>query len=256
MHTCCKVRLLVIVCFCGTHPTRLAIGSALVGFSCCVMSSGCSADPGDNREVQEGASPAWSDLTPAGLLWHLAHSWQAECLRVSGAQSACHQPEQEAPSGQLVQGMQCSCTSEPSWQHTIWPSHWYITLVYSLINLHHAFPQTSACCHYVVCQSLGPADLVVCRQEDKLEPSEQLGDLLRSAGDADAALKCYRASGATTKVIEGMHFPCFCDCMHIRSLGPASAMIWHLFGASCYNIARPCLLQDIAQVSVSSVLAG
>jgi len=42
------------------------------------------------------------------------------------------------------------------------------------------------------------------QQEDKLEPSEQLGDLLRQAGDADAALKCYRASGATTKVIEGM----------------------------------------------------
>lgn len=40
-------------------------------------------------------------------------------------------------------------------------------------------------------------------QEDKLEPSEQLGDLLKQAGDADAALKCYRASGATTKVIEG-----------------------------------------------------
>ena len=36
-----------------------------------------------------------------------------------------------------------------------------------------------------------------------MEPSEQLGDLLRQAGDADAALKCYRASGATTKVIEG-----------------------------------------------------
>lgn len=43
-------------------------------------------------------------------------------------------------------------------------------------------------------------------QEDKLEPSEQLGDLLKQAGDADAALKCYRASGATTKVIEGMLF--------------------------------------------------
>ncbi|DBA67143.1 hypothetical protein WJX79_007694 [Trebouxia sp. C0005] len=41
-------------------------------------------------------------------------------------------------------------------------------------------------------------------KEDKLEPSEQLGDLLRQAGDADAALKCYRASGATTKVIEGL----------------------------------------------------
>lgn len=40
-------------------------------------------------------------------------------------------------------------------------------------------------------------------QEDKLEPSEQLGDLLKQAGDADAALKCYRSSGATTKVIEG-----------------------------------------------------
>ena len=50
-----------------------------------------------------------------------------------------------------------------------------------------------------------------CPQEDKLEPSEQLGDLLRSAGDADAALKCYRASGATTKVIEGM-------CLHYRQL--------------------------------------
>ena len=46
------------------------------------------------------------------------------------------------------------------------------------------------------------------QQEDKLEPSEQLGDLLRQAGDADAALKCYRASGATTKVIEGMCLLC------------------------------------------------
>jgi len=50
------------------------------------------------------------------------------------------------------------------------------------------------------------ASMLTClgQQEDKLEPSEQLGDLLRQAGDADAALKCYRASGATTKVIEGM----------------------------------------------------
>lgn len=45
--------------------------------------------------------------------------------------------------------------------------------------------------------------VVVLMQEDKLEPSEQLGDLLKQAGDADAALKCYRSSGATTKVIEG-----------------------------------------------------
>ena len=41
-------------------------------------------------------------------------------------------------------------------------------------------------------------------QEDKLEPSEQLGDLLRSAGDRDAALNCYRSANVPTKVIEGM----------------------------------------------------
>ena len=40
-------------------------------------------------------------------------------------------------------------------------------------------------------------------QEGKLEPSEQLGDLLKQSGDADAALSCYRSAGATTKVIEG-----------------------------------------------------
>ena len=42
-------------------------------------------------------------------------------------------------------------------------------------------------------------------QEDKLEPSEQLGDLLRQTGDLDGALKCYRSAGATNKVIEGEH---------------------------------------------------
>lgn len=52
------------------------------------------------------------------------------------------------------------------------------------------------------CQAL----VMPCVQEDKLEPSEQLGDLLRSAGDADAALRCYRSSGATTKVIEGKFY--------------------------------------------------
>ncbi len=40
-------------------------------------------------------------------------------------------------------------------------------------------------------------------QEDKLESSEALGDLLRAAGDRDAALNCYRSANVPTKVIEG-----------------------------------------------------
>ena len=51
-----------------------------------------------------------------------------------------------------------------------------------------------SCCLHSCCDTL---------QEGKLEPSEQLGDLLKQSGDADAALSCYRSAGATTKVIEG-----------------------------------------------------
>ncbi|KAK9810517.1 hypothetical protein WJX72_012055 [[Myrmecia] bisecta] len=41
-------------------------------------------------------------------------------------------------------------------------------------------------------------------KEDKLEPSEALGDLLRQAGDNDAALKCYQKANVPSKVIEGL----------------------------------------------------
>eukprot|EP00884_Botryococcus_braunii_P006634 jgi/Botrbrau1/15972/Bobra.0294s0010.1 len=41
-------------------------------------------------------------------------------------------------------------------------------------------------------------------KEDKLEASEQLGDLLRQAGDADAALACYQKANVPSKVIEGL----------------------------------------------------
>jgi hypothetical protein len=37
-------------------------------------------------------------------------------------------------------------------------------------------------------------------RDNKLEPSEQLGDLLKQAGDNEGALKCYQASNATQKV--------------------------------------------------------
>lgn len=37
-------------------------------------------------------------------------------------------------------------------------------------------------------------------RDNKLEPSEQLGDLLKQAGDNDGALKCYQACNATQKV--------------------------------------------------------
>ena len=40
--------------------------------------------------------------------------------------------------------------------------------------------------------------------QDKLTPSEQLGDLLRQAGDNDAALKCYQTANVPQKVIEGL----------------------------------------------------
>ncbi len=67
------------------------------------------------------------------------------------------------------------------------------------------FSTNSLSLHHI-CVGDVTASMLIClgQQEDKLEPSEQLGDLLRQAGDADAALKCYKASGATTKVIEGM----------------------------------------------------
>ena len=35
-------------------------------------------------------------------------------------------------------------------------------------------------------------------------PSEQLGDLLRQAGDNDAALSCYQKANVPHKVIEGL----------------------------------------------------
>lgn len=38
-------------------------------------------------------------------------------------------------------------------------------------------------------------------RDNKLEPSEQLGDLLKQAGDNEGALKCYQASNATQKVV-------------------------------------------------------
>lgn len=47
------------------------------------------------------------------------------------------------------------------------------------------------------------ADVAVCLQ-DKLEPSEQLGDLLKQAGDNEAALKCYQNANVTQKVVEGL----------------------------------------------------
>jgi hypothetical protein len=41
-------------------------------------------------------------------------------------------------------------------------------------------------------------------QQDKLEPSEQLGDLLKQAGDNEAALQCYQKANVTQKVVEGL----------------------------------------------------
>ena len=40
-------------------------------------------------------------------------------------------------------------------------------------------------------------------QEGKLEPSEELGDLFKGAGDNTTALACYQTAGSTTKVVEG-----------------------------------------------------
>ena len=40
--------------------------------------------------------------------------------------------------------------------------------------------------------------------QDKLAPSEQLGDLLRQAGDNEAALSCYQKANVPHKVIEGL----------------------------------------------------
>lgn len=68
-------------------------------------------------------------------------------------------------------------------------------------------------------------------QEGKLEPSEQLGDLLKQSGDADAALSCYRSAGATTKVIEGKTLV---PCMLMQSCaqdGWLAGMVWHHQGS-------------------------
>jgi hypothetical protein len=40
--------------------------------------------------------------------------------------------------------------------------------------------------------------------QDKLEPSEGLGDLLKRAGDPEAALACYQKANVPGKVIEGL----------------------------------------------------
>ena len=40
--------------------------------------------------------------------------------------------------------------------------------------------------------------------QDKLEPSEALGDLLQRAGDHDAALGMYQRANVPSKVIEGL----------------------------------------------------
>lgn len=48
------------------------------------------------------------------------------------------------------------------------------------------------------------ANWLACLNQDKLEASEQLGDLLQKAGDADAALACYRKANARSKVIQGL----------------------------------------------------
>ena len=44
----------------------------------------------------------------------------------------------------------------------------------------------------------------LCGLQDKLTPSEGLGDLLRAAGDADASLACYQRANVPGKVIEGL----------------------------------------------------
>ena len=46
--------------------------------------------------------------------------------------------------------------------------------------------------------------LSIGQQESKLEPSEELGDLFKGAGDNDTALACYESAGSTTKVVEGV----------------------------------------------------
>lgn len=41
-------------------------------------------------------------------------------------------------------------------------------------------------------------------QEEKLTPSEELGDLFRQAGDQETALRLYQGANSTTKVIESL----------------------------------------------------
>ena len=43
-----------------------------------------------------------------------------------------------------------------------------------------------------------------CGFQDKLDASEQLGDMLKQAGDREAALKCYQKANIPQKVIEGL----------------------------------------------------
>ena len=47
-------------------------------------------------------------------------------------------------------------------------------------------------------------DLARPTPQDKLEPSEALGDLLSRAGDPDSALRIYQRANVPGKVIEGL----------------------------------------------------
>lgn len=61
----------------------------------------------------------------------------------------------------------------------------------------------SLSCYFMRCQSQQILTSKFCEQ-DKLEASEPLGDLLRRAGDNDAALAIYQKANVPGKVIEGL----------------------------------------------------
>lgn len=62
--------------------------------------------------------------------------------------------------------------------------------------------------HEIICWYMGCAELCaedMCGHlQDKLTPSEELGDLMRRAGDNDAALGIYQKANVPQKVIEGL----------------------------------------------------
>jgi Clathrin-H-link/Clathrin, heavy-chain linker len=96
---CCNVIDAILAIFSGD-------GSDGLGHRVTVCCAGHIAHQGDHRAVQAGSRAAGANQSTAGLLWHVAAEGAAEPVRVRGAVTPGHWPEQEALARWLVQGGQ------------------------------------------------------------------------------------------------------------------------------------------------------